>query len=164
MGAAVHWTNGFSSTSGITILTIPSVSGLTAAWGSGSNDVWASGQLGGAGAVAHFDTGVWSGKAVTNTTNLNAVSGTGPNDVWLVGSNGIAGVAVHITSFAAAPIVMTVVNSSAVRGVWAAAPNDVWAVADVPTGGAVVHWNGTAWTTMQTFAGAILSGIWGVNH
>ncbi len=167
-GAAVHWTNGFSSTSGFNILTIPSVSGLTGAWGSGPNDVWASGQLVtagvAAGAVAHFDTGVWSGKAITGTTNLNAVSGTGASDVWLVGNNGIVGVAVHITSFAATPAVMTVVNSSTVRGVWAAAPNDVWAVADVPTGGAVVHWNGTAWTTLQTFAGAILSGIWGVNH
>lgn len=158
----MHWVSGFSTT-GINILAIPSVSSLSAAWGSGSTDIWASGQLGASGAAAHFDTGVWSGKAVAGTTMLSGVSGSGPNDVWMVGANGILGVAVHFTAFSATPTVMTVTNTSVVRAVWVAAPNDVWAVGDAPGGAAVVHWNGTAWSNQQTFAG-FLSGIWGVNH
>ncbi|AKV01106.1 hypothetical protein AKJ09_07769 [Labilithrix luteola] len=65
---------------------------LTTVWGSGKDDVWASGS---GGSVVHWDGNRWAAVPVPSTTSvpirdtLRALWGSGPNDVWLAASTNV---------------------------------------------------------------------------
>jgi hypothetical protein len=113
---------------------------LTAAWGSGRDDVWAVGQ---AGAVLHWDGVTWSFVDAGVTDDLTAVWGTSPYEVWVAGGpsarrwDGKAWTSID-SGLAALP------SFGGIDGLWGTAPNDIWGIANVP-GSVILHYDGQAW-------------------
>jgi hypothetical protein len=83
VAGSLHW-NG-SRWSPVAVGSPPTTVLLWSVWGSGSNDVWAVGDLG---TIFHWDGALWSPVESTTKQRLVRVWGTGPGDVWAVGDFG----------------------------------------------------------------------------
>jgi hypothetical protein len=127
----------------------PDTSGVTAIWGSGANDVWASDADG----ILHFDGQGWT-PSYTGSSNFSGIQGTGASDVWAVSPRHV----VHFdgTSWKE----QTAASGQAINAVWVAGPNDVWLVGD---GGRILHGGTAGFTPVESGITEGLFAVWGVS-
>ena len=123
---------------------------LTSPWGSGSDDVWAVGFTGaaGAGVIRHWNGAVWSSSSSGVTSPLWGVWSSAVDDVWAVGDFGAV---VHWDGGAwtsSTPITMASLSS-----VWGSGANDVWAAG---ANGTILHFDGTTWSVSANISSKIL--------
>ncbi|WP_224361242.1 CBM96 family carbohydrate-binding protein [Hyalangium versicolor] len=138
--------------------------GFYSVWGSGANDVWASGAWS---TVSHFDGTrwkhmYWDGQQMKeglgffgnypNGTTIYDIWGSGPNDVWFVGPgfllhwNGTTWTQMQPPSWL-----------NWLTSVHGSGPNDVWAVG---SGGTMFHFDGTSWTNYTIDMADTLEAVW----
>lgn len=117
-------------------------------WGSGSDDVWAATEGGGA---WHFNGTTWANDAPASVNDLRptGVWGSGASDVWVVGDQGLA-------HWDGAQWTSTASENS-LATVWGASATDVWAAGD----GVVSHFDGASWTDTTVSPGVFFTGISG---
>jgi hypothetical protein len=119
-----HW-NGIGGFGGKeTQFTFPH--NLRAIWGSGTNDIWAVGEVG---AIVHYDGTAWSPITTPPTTiGLRGIWGTAANDVWAVGDSGV------IEHFDGSRWSQDVRSTSrTLRAVWGDPSGELWVVGDAGT-------------------------------
>lgn len=147
---------------------------LHSVWGSGANDVYATGFVipapfcedcgGGTGGVVHTtNTTVWGSEGVPNPhrSRLSALWGSASDDIYAVGEALI----VHKGSDASWSG-QTIGSSLLLNGVWGSSPHDVYAVGedygDAGSVAAIVHSTGDGtWTSQPNGAKGWLNGVWG---
>lgn len=105
---------------------------LTSVWGSGANDVWASGS---GGTAIHWNGAAWSAVPVPSATSLpirdtfHALWGSGPNDVWLAASTSVIfhsdGFANGSANWVRMPDVPTNGTTAPVYAAWGTTTSDV---------------------------------------
>jgi hypothetical protein len=64
---------------------VPDLPNLGGLWGSGPNDIYATG---GNGAIIRYDGATWSGQKSSSAYSLRAIWGISASDVWTVGPLG----------------------------------------------------------------------------
>jgi len=143
---------------------------LNRLWGSADDDVWAVGDDGNAGLVAHYDGTSWTaispalGSSITpDQLKLRGVFGTSGSDAWIVAEAGFetgAGTTFHYEGafWSSRSHDLT----EGFTGVWGSSPDNVWAVGLAGTGGAR-RYNGSDWEAPISL-GAPAYGIWGANE
>lgn len=132
------------------------------AWRAGADALWIAGA---GGRIVRYTPS--SGTSTVDTTvasvTLFGLWGASTDDVWAVGGDlALAdGAAVfHYDGAAWTPAVLPAEADAApaIYKVWGTGPTDVWACG---YGGLVLHWDGSAWETVPTGAGAPLFTIHG---
>ena len=124
-----------------------------------SNDIWAVGARGDAGAsgalagvqdhafVVHYDGTSWRETSVPDVGPLTAVAATTDGEAWALGP---AGAILHWNGLEWQSAATAAQNGGAVlRGLAALAPNNVWAVGSRQGAPFATHWNGAIWQTVQ---------------
>jgi hypothetical protein len=128
-------------------------------WGSGPNDVWATGSvgLGGPGVVRH-----WNGSTLLDVPDspvvqhaAGIVAGSGPNNVRFVAQDTLIGWDGSRWTTVSFPLNASGLPSDA----WTSGKDDLWVV---DRGGSVRRWNGTTFGVFKSGAGD-LHGIWGAS-
>ena len=156
IGGLLHWDgctwSGTAATGPYSFVTV---------WGSGPNDVWASGMnnSGGNAQMAHFDGTTWTTQDTGVVLGVTAIWGSGPTDVFAVGEDPTyttVGAIIHYDGTGwtqmtvPAPTGIVVTNPAALEAVWGSGPTDVWAFGSNEIGlgdiAIIVHYDGTAWT------------------
>ncbi|MGC4118993.1 MAG: hypothetical protein QM765_31375 [Myxococcales bacterium] len=137
-------------------------SDLTAVWGSGPNDVWASSMK--SSALLHYDGSRWS--SVEGSAKVTSLWGSAADDVWGVGGSGAM---VHWDGATWTAVPGFEANRNFLT-VWGFGRNDVWAAGAsvlAITYPLVAHWDGTAWKQAglpKTESGtAYIAGLWGTS-
>jgi hypothetical protein len=127
----------------------------------GTNELWAVGDGGAQGIIAHWDGAQWS--LVPSPTpwinsHFTGVSAVSASDVWAVGwagtTSGTISIALHWNGSAWSVVPSPSPSPTTTNYLWgvtARAANDVWAVGDyIDVGGKgrtlILRWNGSAWT------------------
>jgi hypothetical protein len=109
---------------------------LEGIWGSGSNDIWAVGDMG---VIRHMTAGAlrWAIVPSPTTEALHAVWGSAANDVWAVGDYGTI---LHFdgTAWKPSTAALPLGKKQHLYGVWGSSANDVWIVGD----GITLHYTG----------------------
>ncbi len=127
---------------------------VTAVWGSGANNVFATTRYGDTiGHVLHFDGTEWSG-VYGGQEGLRDIWGSGPGDVFAVGD---AGTIMHFdgVDWTETPDVTT----RKLYGVWGSSADDVFAVGEWTE---IQHYDGSAWTRISSeLTYANLEDVWG---
>ncbi len=109
-------------------------------WGSGPNDVYATGTPS---TTWHWDGSAWT--ALPGVPAGRHITGTGPNDVWLAASTGGAAL-LHFDGTTWSPV--PGIASGGIGDLIALAPNDVWAIVIPDFNRTLVqHFDGVAWRT-----------------
>ncbi len=145
------------------------VSDLTAAWGSGPNDIFAVGLRNQYAAynspvetVLHYNGSAWSNIApVGYPIDYKDVWGSAPNDVYAVGNPFTHNtVVMHYDGAEWAPITSTLFAHA--NAIWGSGPNDIFVLGDnaQQTLG-IHHFDGNTWSEMITPALPPLYDIWG---
>jgi hypothetical protein len=123
-GAMLHW-NG-SAWSAVDPGTTNHVSAI---WGPGPSDVWATaGGLGGPNTanLVHWNGSTWTPVDAGTPMNLDGVWGSGPNDVYVVGASGVAGTIQHFDGKGWSNVWSSYATSP--EGVFGSGASDVWVV------------------------------------
>ena len=153
---------------------------LSAVWGSGKNDVWASGT---SGHVIHWDGTTWSAAPAPTDQSLYAIWGSGPSDVWTASSPNVV---FHSTGFTGGAATWTAESSiphilrsgpfgggnqgPILKAIWGSSPTDIWLGGQAlitpdfefvsAYQSAFAKDGGVAWT--PSYAGSLdVNGIWG---
>jgi hypothetical protein len=154
---------------------VSSLYALTSVWGTGKNDVWASGS---GGTVVHYDGAAWAAAPTGLKNTFHVVIGTSPTDIWALSASDVM---LHAKGFTPGGTVWTRVSAapdeySAVplfaawssapgqlrvggRGFGFTAPNGNFETASQITG-VIAADGGSTWTPVSG-SGATVHGIWG---
>lgn len=119
--------------------------GLSAAWGSAADDVWAVGR---GGLIIRWNGTTWSTVPSGVTADLKDVSGSSTNNVWAVGAAGTI-VRWDGTKWANGGNLVDDLVSLFVYG------NEVWVVGI----NRIHHWNGTAWSSSPATSAMRIHGL-----
>ncbi len=124
-------------------------------FGTSPSDVWAGAENG----VLHYAGSSWA-RAMTTSVPVNGVWAAGPNEAWAVEDNGVIN---HFASGGWGAAGGTTISGAHLYAIYGTSASDVWAVGGTAAGGAVAqHWDGSAWASRPTPAGAkSLRGVWG---
>ncbi len=122
---------------------------LSSVWGSGPDDVFIVGGVGGAagqGEIYHFDGSAWEAMQVPDVNLLIWVFGFGPDDVFAVG---VGGGAIHYDG--ASWQALDSGTTEDLWGVWGTAPDDLWVVGGTVGQGdpVILHYDGQDFMPVQ---------------
>lgn len=127
----------------------PTPSVILGLWGSASDDVWATSEVGD---LLHWDGDRWSTQSTDPGASYGAVHGSGRRDAWIVAARGPTPIAERVMRHwdgrawtAHAPG-----TTASLEALWVLAPNDAWAGGE---DGVSVHWNGQLWQEVPTGLG-----------
>lgn len=159
-GTAVHLVRGVVDPNALSIAAAAGLT-LSAVWGSGSSDVWATARDGTRVTSFFHWNGKWSVAPADPAAKNNwifSLWGRSANDLWAAGSGGTV---LHWNGArwsieAGAP-------QGGLLSIWGSGPNDVWAVghSELDNSGLLMHWDGIGWRRVPGDSGVWLYGVWG---
>lgn len=136
---------------------VPSVGGFYGVWGSSPFNIYAVGEQGAKGVIAHYSGSAWAKlTAIPSTGVMWEVWGSSATDIWVASDSGM----VHFDGKGWALQNTGALAGKKWKGVHGTSGSNVYAVGD---NGAVARYDGKAWTTVNhglSMSGKTGYGVW----